>query len=302
MNRSWAPLQELLGARLTFGAPLAALTTLGVGGPARILARPDNEVELAATLKTAREVEAPIFILGLGSNLLFDDAGFDGLVIKLGGEFRMINLIAPNLIRAGAGAPCAEAVMRGAGWGLTGLECLAGIPSTLGGAVSMNAGSFGGEIGPLVEEVRYLDREGLAGRLQRDQMDFTYRRFRGLPDGAALTRVDLKLASADGAEVAARVEANLAARRAKQPKGVRSAGSVFKNPPGDSAGRLIEACGFKGQRVGGAEVSEVHANFIINRGGAKSADILELIRRIVETVRDKKGFTLEPEIKIVSQR
>ena len=297
---AWSLLREKMGARLAEGVPLARLTTLGVGGPARILARPESSAELTEVLQVARAEGLRVFVLGLGSNILFADAGFDGLVLKLGRSFAVLERHEETRVRVGAAAPCAEVVRRSVEWALSGLECLAGIPSTVGGAVFMNAGSFGGEIGPSVTRVSYLDRDGNPGELSLDQLNFTYRRFRGLPEGAVMTGAELSLTPAGPGVVAARVEANLSGRRAKQPQGVRSAGSVFKNPPGDSAGRLIEECGFKGFRLGGAQVSGVHANFIINQGQAASRDILELMKRITDSVREKTGITLEPEIRIVA--
>lgn len=298
--RPWALLAPALGERLRFNAPLAPLTTFGVGGPATVLARPDTEAELAAVLDLARREGLPRLILGGGSNILFADEGFAGLVVKLGKDFQAIAAPqGPTGLAAGAGASSARVLDSAVERGLAGLEGLAGIPGTIGGAVFMNAGGFGREVGPAVARIRVLDHDGRLVTLEKEALHFEYRRLAGPSRGAVILSVEFDLAADRPEAVQARVREALDRRSQTQPRGLRSAGSVFKNPPGLFAGRLIEDCGLKGFTIGGAEVSEVHANFIVNRGKARSRDIRDLVKHIQAAVRQRHGLTLETEIKIV---
>ncbi len=300
--RPWALLAPALGGRLRFNAPLAPLATFGVGGPATVLARPDTETELAAVLDLARREGLPRLILGGGSNILFADEGFEGLVVKLGQGFQAVEPQGRTSLAAGAGASSARVLEAAAERGLAGLEGLAGIPGTIGGAVFMNAGGFGREVGPAVARLRVLDGDGRLTTMEKTGLRFEYRRLHGLPEGAVILGVEFDLAADRPEAVRARVREALDRRSQTQPRGLRSAGSVFKNPPGLFAGRLIEDCGLKGFRIGGAEVSEVHANFIVNRDGAKSRDILDLVRHIQAAVQERHGVALETEIKIIDPR
>ncbi len=298
-RRPWEALARVWGGRLTFDAPLRALTTLGVGGPAAILARPETAEEVAAALDLARRENLPFFILGGGSNVLFADEGFQGLVIKLGEAFEAVERSGAAGLVVGAAAASVRALNASADWGLAGLEGLAGIPGTVGGAVFMNAGGSGREVGPAVERVFFLDGPGRLSSLGRSELAFEYRRLSGLPRGAVILNVEFALTPDRPEAIRARVRTAQERRAQTQPKGLRSAGSVFKNPPGLSAGRLIDQCGLKGLTVGGARVSEVHANFIVNPGRAESRDIRGLMDTIVAAVAARHGLTLEPEIKVV---
>lgn len=299
----WARAQGMLLERLRLNVPMKNHTTMGVGGAARVMAQPDSLDELEAVLKVCADNDLPYYLMGAGSNLLFSDEGFDGVVIKLGPAFKRLEFESPALIRAGAAAPVGRALDLAVENSLSGLECLAGIPGTIGGAAYMNAGSFGRSVGQVVAAISFVTASGEKGRAEAKDLGFSYRRLTGLPEGAIITEVELALSRAPEAEIKAAVKSNLETRAARHPHGVRSAGSVFKNPADIPAGRLIEECGFKGLKIGGAEVSELHGNFIINpEGAAQSRDVLALIERIVKTVRETRGVILEPEIKIIGPR
>jgi len=297
MTDPWRELAESLGGRLTFGAPLRNLTTFRVGGPARMLARPEEAGELAALLSLARKERVPYVILGGGSNLLFDDAGFDGLAVKLGSGFAALEGEGSR-VRAGAAAAAADLLAWAVARDLGGLEGLAGLPGTVGGAVSGNAGAGPEGLGRAVAGLFILDGEGRTRRLSAADLDFTYRSLSGLPEGSVILAAEFGLTPRPAGEVRARL-AEVRARRGGQPLGGRSAGCVFKNPPALSAGRLIDECGLKGHRIGGARVSEVHANFILADNGATAADILALIDRVREGVLARHGLALELELKVV---
>ena len=290
----------MLMDRLRHNVPMRNYTTMGVGGPALALAQPETAEELGAILRVCRDNKLPYYVMGAGSNLLFLDEGYSGVVIKLGSSFKSFEFPEASLLRAGAAAPLHQALEAALGHNLGGLECLAGIPGTVGGAVWMNAGSFGRSVGQMVEAVSYVSAEGQAERVRADNLRFSYRRLNGLPQGAVITGADFRLEAGNAEDIKALIQKNLDARAARHPKGVRSAGSVFKNPPDEPAGRIIEECGLKGLTVGGAQVSEKHANFIINPSGeASAADVLNLVRKIVIEVRERRGLILEPEIRII---
>ncbi|GHV56264.1 UDP-N-acetylenolpyruvoylglucosamine reductase [Deltaproteobacteria bacterium] len=295
---SWRRLAEQMGERLVFEAPLKSFTTFGVGGPARILARPEKSGELRALAALARSEGWPALVLGGGSNILFADAGFDGLVVKLGGGFAALEDSGSGTILAGAAASSASLLARAEARELGGLECLAGLPGTVGGAVAGNAGSGGRAVGQAVARVFILGDDGEARALEAAELRFVPRRLEGLPRGAVILGVEFALTPRPAAEIRSRLRDLLERRRQSQPAGGRSAGCVFKNPPGFSAGRLIDECGFKGERVGGARISEIHANFIIAEDGASSADILALMDRVRRGVYGQRGLTLKPEIRI----
>ena len=298
----WAPIAAAMEQRLIFDAPLANLTTYGVGGPAAILARPESPEELSALLEMRARQELPVHILGGGSNTLFADEGFEGLIVKLGKMFQSVDASEDGRIMAGAGVPTAAVLETAVNMELSGLEGLAGIPGSFGGALMMNAGSCGQEVGATVEYVFGLDGQGRKFRRPKGELKFEYRRLGGLPEGAVMLGADLRLGR-DRPEDIKNLIGEYRSRRAKtQPQGLRSAGSVFKNPPGLYAGKLIEECGFKGLAVGGARVSEVHANFIVVQGPSESGQILELINKVRAGVYERRGVILEPEIKIIGPR
>ena len=280
-------------------APLAPYTSWRVGGPARCLYVPADLEDLAAFLASLPPGE-PVFWLGLGSNVLVRDGGIPGTVILTAGALGRIELTAEGRVRVEAGVACAKVARFAARRGLEGAEFLAGIPGTMGGALVMNAGAWGGETWALVDRVETLDR---AGRLrERPAADYrpAYRTVRG-PSGEWFAAAHLRLPAGDPSAATARIRDLLRRRAESQPLGQPSCGSVFRNPPGDFAGRLVESCGLKGLRVGGAGVSEKHANFIVNLGGATAADIEALVRRVRDTVERTHGVRLETEVKVVGR-
>jgi UDP-N-acetylmuramate dehydrogenase len=286
-----------LRGTLRHGVPLAPYTSWRVGGPARQLFEPADLEDLAAFLSTLPRGE-PVFWLGLGSNVLIRDGGIPGTVVLTAGLLDRLTLTGEGLVRAEAGVSCAKVARFGARHGLTGAEFLAGIPGTVGGALAMNAGAWGGETWALVERVETLDRSGCTHERTRAAYRPGYRHVRG-PTGEWFVAAHLRLVPGDAAGATARIRALLRRRAETQPLGQPSCGSVFRNPPGDFAGRLIEACGLKGLCVGGACVSDKHANFIVNTGSATARDIETLVLRVAEAVLRRHGVRLEPEVRMV---
>lgn len=276
--------------------PLGPLTAYKLGGPARWLCEPRDEPELSALLSRLRAAGIPWRVLGGGANVLVRDDGFNGAVIRLRGPvFERVSFDG-RMVTAGAGADLPGLIQKTLRQGLVGLEALVGIPGTVGGAVRMNAGGRHGQIGDFVRQVRLLDPEGhLAVRAAAD-VGFAYRRS-GL-DGCIVVAVTLALRRGDVAQAEARAREILELKRASQPLGARSAGCIFKNPPGKSAWRLIEQVGLRGARLGGAQISSQHANFIVAAETATAADVLGLIRLAAGRVREQQGVTLEPEVDI----
>jgi len=295
-------LSRLIPDRADLDAPLAPLTTFGLGGPAEVLVRPESVDELARVLKFIRAEDLPFFVLGGGSNVLFRDGGFPGVVIQLGRAFARITpveSVGPEvLVEAGAAASLARLVNWTRNKGLSGIEFLAGIPGWVGGALVMNAGAQGGEISQAVRSITVIDQEGRIEELVRAQLRFEYRRL-DLPQGAVILKGLFALRPSDPDEVKARIREVLVRRRTGQPQGLKSAGCVFKNPPDQAAGRLIEMAGLKGRTVGQAWVAQEHANFIVHRGRATAGEVLDLLDLVRAEVKARFGVELEPEIKIV---
>jgi UDP-N-acetylmuramate dehydrogenase len=286
-----------LRGKLRRDEPMARHVSWRVGGPARAFYEPADADDLAAFLQQLPPNE-PLFWLGLGSNVLVRDGGIAGTVIATSGALMDLASVDAHTVRAGAGVACNKVARFCAGLNLVGGEFLAGIPGTMGGALAMNAGAFGGETWPLVRRVESIGRHGM--RRWREPSDFAvaYREVRG-PAGEWFIAVELKLQSGDGTAGLARVKELLERRNLTQPIGLPSCGSVFRNPPGDHAARLIESCGLKGLRRGGASISTKHANFIINNGTASAADIEGLIVETAETVEKVHGIRLQREVHIV---
>lgn len=282
--------------------PMADYTTFRVGGPARRLAAPRSPEELAALLELAQAEDFPWLTLGNGSNLLVADQGLDRLVIYTGDTRRVEAGPLTNQVTAEAGASLAAAAVFAQRHALAGLAFAHGIPGTVGGAVCMNAGAYGGEIRQVLESAAvWLPGEGVR-TLSNETLAFGYRRslLTDRPEAVVLRAV-FSLEPGDPEAIRAEMEELRRRRREKQPLDRPSAGSTFKRPPGHFAGALIEQCGLKGARIGGAQVSEKHAGFVINAGGATCADVLALIRHIRKTVRAETGVTLEPEVKILPE-
>lgn len=288
-----------LRGELTEDVPMARLTSWRVGGPAERLYRPADVDDLALFLSLL-PADEPLTWIGLGSNLLVRDGGVRGTVIALHGMLDELEVIAPGVIRAGAGVPCAKVARFAAKNGLVGGEFLAGIPGTMGGALAMNAGAFGGETWEKVARVETLDREGRRHVRMADEYRIGYRSVQG-PAEEWFTACELVLAAGDGEASQARIRELLSRRGETQPTGLPSCGSVFRNPPGDHAGRLIEACGLKGHCIGGACVSEKHANFIINTGDATAQDIEALIAHVQATVAREHGIELIAEVRVIGE-
>jgi UDP-N-acetylmuramate dehydrogenase len=276
--------------------PLSRHTTWRVGGPAAALFRPANHVDLVRAIRLLRGAELPWLVLGGGSNLLVRDGGYDGMVIDLR-HFNAVRIGADGLVEAEAGVRLNALIKQLVTAGLAGLEELAGIPGTVGGAVVMNAGAGRQEFGNVVEEVEVLNGETYAWR-QAETFGFAYRQS-GVEPGEIVTAVRLRLAGGDPDLLGAIYAERLDHRRQSHAVGGPSAGSVFKNPPGMRAWELVQRSGWRGRGVGGAEVAERHANFIINRGTATAADIEALITAIRRDVQREAGVTLESEVKIV---
>ena len=285
------------GIALVGNAPMSPLTTLRVGGAADRLVAVQTGAELRAALRLARDAGCPWFVLGNGSDLVVADAGIRGLVIR--NRARNVKVVGPR-IEADAGAPMALLVRRATAAGLAGLEFGTSIPGTLGGAVWANAGAHGGEMRNVVSTVEAWDpRVGSVSTLPAEDCAFAYRESRFKRGPEVVLSAVLTLHPDEPAAIAARVAANQAQRVATQPLADQNAGSVFRNPPGDHAGRLIDAAGLKGTRVGGASVSERHANFIITDRGARAADVRALGDRVRELVDARFGVALEYEIEFV---
>jgi UDP-N-acetylmuramate--alanine ligase len=282
--------------RLSREEPLAAKTTLRVGGAARVYAEPAGEEDLRGLLIGASADKVPVFILGRGSNLVIPDEGVDGLVISLSHKaWSAFETLPDGRVRVGAGLRLKNLCGLAVTAGLSGFEFLEGIPGSVGGALRMNAGAMGGWMFDVVDEVRLMTMDGAVKTMPRASMTVDYRHCAELHEAIALGAIIRPMATTDGAAVARQIDEYRRKRHESQPR-EPSAGCIFKNPPGNSAGRLIDESGLKGARVGGAEVSRVHANFMINRGDATSADILELVRRVRAGVLQAKGIDLEPEV------
>jgi UDP-N-acetylmuramate dehydrogenase len=297
-NGTEAFASELRAAGIGFrlDEPLARYTTMGLGGPADLLASPASVSEMVKLLALAREADLPVRVIGAGSNLLIDDAGVRGVVIATGG-LDGVHFVSEGMVEAGAGVHFPTLVRQTASRGLRGLEAGVGIPGSLGGILTMNAGAYQFSIGPLVREAEAVSPE--KGRMVLPGKDIDFR-YRASSFGASLivARAKLSLTPDDPLAVKRDMNQHMRFRKETQPVGVKSAGCIFKNPPGDSAGRLIDRAGLKGFQVGGARVSEVHANFIVHEGRAKTKDVLALIDAVRERVLRETSILLETEVMI----
>jgi UDP-N-acetylenolpyruvoylglucosamine reductase len=278
---------------------LSRFTTLGTGGPARWFSRPETEDELADVLRWAAEGDLAVAVVGLGSNLLVADEGVDGLVLKLTGELASAMTEGERLL-AGGGATLAVCLHRARSASLGGLEFACAIPGTVGGGVWMNAGAYGGDIAGVVERALVVSAAG-ADWLTPAELGLEYRRSR-LAHGQVVARADFRLVPTPEDEIRATVAAMQAQRKAAQPTNKRTFGSVFKNPEHElTAGRMLEACGLRGHRIGGAQISPRHANFIENADGARSADAIALIVEARRRALDEFGVELEHEVQLLGE-
>ncbi len=279
-------------------APLAPRTTVRVGGPADLLVRPADPDALSALLRAVRELGVPLSILGGGANTLVADAGVRGVVVRLPPGLAPEEGAGTRLV-LGAGQPTSRLWIRGHALGLVGMEFVAGIPGTLGGAVAMNAGTRIGEMKDLVSRVELATANG-AGFVPARELGFAYRTCR-LPRGAVVTRVELVLREGDVDASERIMQEDRERRRRTQPLDKPTFGSTFRNPPGEFAGRLIEAVGLKGHRVGNATWSDVHANFVSNLGGATAHDVLALLNLARSRVKEAFGIVLEAEVRLLGE-
>lgn len=289
-----------LRGKLSYHEVLARHTSWRVGGPARSFYQPADRADLVAFLQQLAP-EEPLLWLGLGSNLLVRDGGFKGTVIATQGFLDELVWRDQRQLYAESGVSCAKVARSAARAGMCGVEFLAGIPGTLGGALAMNAGAFGGETWQRVVEVETLDREGQVRVRLPQEFEIGYRQVKG-PAGEWFLAAVLELEPGDVEASQRAIRELLERRAATQPTRQPSCGSVFRNPPGEHAARLIEAAGLKGLRLGGAQVSEKHANFIINTGDAKAADIEALILEVQRVVEARTGVRLTPEVHMVGER
>lgn len=289
--------------------PMSAHTSFRIGGPATAFVQVWNEQELIAALEAADETGADHMLIGNGSNLLVSDEGYPGLMIKLAGEFESIEQLNEDRLRVRVGAArlMSSTSVFLTEHGLAGFEFASGIPGSIGGAVFMNAGAYGGEMKDVVESVRVMSfhPERSEGQysveiLSNEEMEFSYRHSKAETEGFLILSAVLELESDDPAAIAARVAELQAKRNSKQPVNYPSAGSTFKRPVGGYAAALIEASGLKGYRVGGAEVSEKHSGFVINTGGATAEDVLSVMRHVRAKVCEDSGIMLEPEVRLIN--
>lgn len=278
--------------------PLAAHTTFKIGGPAAVFVQPADEAQLCQAVRLCRELGVPCYLLGNGSNILFGDKGYAGAVVSLAGMKGEVRREGDTLT-APAGMPLSVLCTAALRAGLTGLEFAYGIPGTVGGAVYMNAGAYGGEMKDVLASVRYLTAEGDIVEAPVAALGLGYRHSVFESNGGCILSASVRLTPGDAGAIAARMNDLMGRRRDKQPLDKPSAGSTFKRPVGAFAGALIEQCGLRGYRHGGAAISEKHCGFVVNLGGATCADVLALCGEVQAIVKDKTGFALEKEIRVV---
>lgn len=297
-------LQEIFAGctarQLLVAEPMSKHTSFRIGGPADLLAMPQDEAELAALLAKAGEQAVPITLMGNGSNLLVRDKGIRGLVIKLGNMLSDIAVCGSNII-FGSGVSLAMASKKAAELGLSGMEFAVGIPGSIGGAVYMNAGAYDGEMANVVTKVRVMDALGNVRELGAEELDFAYRHTALQGSNLIVTAVTVELQQGDKEAILAKMADFSNRRITKQPLELPSAGSMFKRPVGYYAGTLIDQTGLKGYTVGGAQVSEKHAGFVVNVGGATAADVLQLISDVQEKVFAAHGVRLESEVLLLGE-
>jgi UDP-N-acetylmuramate dehydrogenase len=296
-------LKSLAGLKLKLAEPLARYTSMKIGGPADYFIEVENIAVLAATLELLHRCNIAVALLGNGSNVLVSDRGVRGAVIRLAGEFKKITWQDEgDFIRVQVGAAYAVTlfVRQAARKGYAGLEFAEGIPGSVGGALVMNAGAYGSEFERVVEQVEAVSPTGAPIVFTRAQMRFSYRDSH-LPAGTVVTRVSLRLRKADADEVSSKLRTLVGKRKSSQPSGFPNSGSMFRNPPGDFAGRLIEAAGLKGRRVGQAQISERHANFIVNLGGAQAKHVRQLMDLARAEVKRQFAVELIAEVKLMGE-
>jgi UDP-N-acetylmuramate dehydrogenase len=297
---------EAGGSRnLRRGEPLLRYTSFRIGGPADLLLSPEDTGVLAGALAAAAELAVPVTILGGGTNVLVSDRGIRGLVVRLGRDFDFRRWTFDDdgeraAVEAGSATRLSKLVTDAVARGFGGLEFAAGIPGSVGGGTLMNAGAFGGELGNAIETIFAYSRAGEALEMVRSELEFSYRKL-ALPSDVVITSVRFRLTRSSLPTLRSTVQGVQAKRRTKQPLGFPNAGSIFKNPAGGFAGRLIEQAELKGRTIGSAQVSPDHANFIVNLGGARAADVRDLMSLIQGAVWRRSGVWLEPEVRLIGE-
>lgn len=290
---------DVLGnERVLFDEPMSSHTTFRIGGPAEVFAMPENYEQIGAVLKLCDQEQLPYFVLGNGSNLLVSDSGYRGVIIQMDRNMEEIRLEG-NEIHACAGALLSSIAVAARNASLTGFEFAGGIPGTLGGAVVMNAGAYGGELKDVLKEAVVMDREGKIFTIPVEELEMGYRTSVIKTAGYLVLEAVIALEKGDPEKIRAAMKDLSDRRTEKQPLDCPSAGSTFKRPEGYFAGKLIMDSGLRGYRIGGAQVSEKHCGFVINAGGATAKDVRALMDHVISTVQEKYGVTLEPEVKFL---
>ncbi len=292
--------KQLPGLDLREHEPMSRHTTFRIGGPAAVFCRPGSVEETAALCRLLREKGVRPFVMGRGSNLLFPDELLPGVVVQFADNFSAVTQTSPSTLFAQSGATLVTVSQQAQKAGLTGLEFAGGIPGAVGGGVTMNAGAYGGEMKDVVTRVDYLDETLQIKSISNAECGFDYRRSVFESGGSVILGAELALTPDDPAAVKSRMEALKEKRLASQPLEYPSAGSTFKRPAGGFAAQMIDEAGLKGFTVGGAQVSEKHAGFVINRGGATSADVRALMEQVQMEVERRTGIRLEPEVRIIT--
>ena len=290
-----------IGCQAQRDVPMSKYTTFRIGGNAAVMLTPTTDEQLASIIKKCKEENIKPFIIGNGSNMLISDNGLDTVVINMCRPDPKIELVNGDTVVCDAGATMSKVCNFALENGLTGLEFAFGIPGSAGGAAYMNAGAYGGEMKDVLVECRHIDLDGNPGSLKGDELGLAYRTSAYEHNGFIITTLVMKLSKGNKDEIRAKMQELLQRRKDKQPLEYPSAGSTFKRPEGYFAGALIEECGLKGYSVGGAQVSEKHAGFVINKGSATAKDVLDLIKYIQDKVFREKGVMLEPEVRLIEK-
>jgi UDP-N-acetylmuramate dehydrogenase len=279
--------------------PMSKHTTFRIGGVADVFVMPDSIEKIKSCIDIAKENNVPYYVVGNGSNLLVKDKGFRGVIIQLFTSFNAVE-VNGNVIRSQCGAMLSGISRTALNNSLTGLEFASGIPGTLGGAVCMNAGAYGGEMKQIIKSVTVL-KDGEVLTLSNEECDFSYRNSRIMREGMLVLEAEIELEKGNFDDIKAKMDELSQQRISKQPLEYPSAGSTFKRPEGYFAGKLIDDSGLRGYRVGGAQVSEKHCGFVVNRGGATAEDVLTLMEDVNRIVKEKFGVGLEPEVRIIGE-
>ncbi len=286
--------------KVLFNVPMSEHTSFGIGGPADVMAFPQDEGDLKDLIAFCESKGFQFHLLGAGTNLLVRDGGVRGIVVNMSEGFRDISWLDEGKAIVGAGVKLPELVAQARDRGLSGIEFAVNIPGTVGGAVMMNAGAYGGEMADVVEGIETIGRKGQKGFMPKSEIGFSYRKAE-IPRGAIVTRAHMRFRSGDPEGIKERMREFRERRKASSAVHSPNAGSIFKNPEGKVAGMLIQEAGLKGERIGGAMVSEAHANYIVNAGRAKAKDVLALMALIRDRVFSMSGIVLEPEIKVIGE-